>query len=565
MKTIRASLTLSFSVDDGKERTLRERRISAGTVLLHILFSLALSAAIVLQRRIDFTGRATDLFPLNRIAPWGFAQLRIMLLLSLGVFCVLPLIKKCVRVAGDWLFSHGGRKIDGRALFPVALVSFLLVWGLFWLTVFPGTGTNDTRYILDKPISYSVQHPFFSNMLLAGLYNVGKALFGTPEGGLAVYSASQCLLCALAAAYMVTWLGRRMPRLVTCLVWLVFLLSPIHANLAINAVKDTLFCYALLLLIPLLYALWETDGGALASKKTAIPLCALAVAVSLLRNNGIFVMAALCLMLLLLFRRHAKRILALTLVMVALPAAADAAAMRWIVKRDKLFVESMAVPLQQIAMVVADNGQITPEQATIIDTIMPLEEIAARYAPCTVDSLKWGTGGQLMNKTWLQNNKGLFLKTWAQMLPPNLMLYINAYLPLTYTYWAIGEPSSAQAFYYQFYNVEDFSVQVQHIRLLPEKVETALRSFYTKTTKAPSIGSMIWVILFLCLLVLTSRQKKRFIVFVPVLAVWLTLMVSAPIANAFRYGYSLYLCLPFLACVALCPTKSEPEDKPAAL
>ena len=65
-----------------------------------------------------------------------------------------------------------------------------------------------------------------------------------------------------------------------------------------------------------------------------------------------------------------------------------------------------------------------------------------------------------------------------------------------------------------------------------------------------SIGLHTW-----CLLVTTYigwRKKDRLTVFltVPVIAIVFSLLIATPVYSEFRYAYSLFCCLPFLAVIA---------------
>lgn len=67
-----------------------------------------------------------------------------------------------------------------------------------------------------------------------------------------------------------------------------------------------------------------------------------------------------------------------------------------------------------------------------------------------------------------------------------------------------------------------------------------------------SMGAMFWTLIGCIAIVLAKKQYRRSIVFLPGLAVILTLFIATPVSSEFRYAYSLaytlplYLLLPFL-------------------
>ena len=58
-----------------------------------------------------------------------------------------------------------------------------------------------------------------------------------------------------------------------------------------------------------------------------------------------------------------------------------------------------------------------------------------------------------------------------------------------------------------------------------------------------SIGFAFWIVLFLLCYCIYKKNYKYILIFVPILALWLTNLAS-PVCGEFRYMYSLFTCLP---------------------
>ena len=141
------------------------------------------------------------------------------------------------------------------------------------------------------------------------------------------------------------------------------------------------------------------------------------------------------------------------------------------------------------------------------------------------------------------------------MLKKNPHIYLEAYLLETYSYWKAGAPSGSQGFFYTYPQMDISDVDVKNVQVLPEKFQTALEKHYEidPNTEAPSGGTMIWLTLLAALFFCCTGNTKKAIACLPVILCWGTLMISAPIANGFRYVYPLFLCCPFFVALAVLP------------
>lgn len=180
--------------------------------------------------------------------------------------------------------------------------------------------------------------------------------------------------------------------------------------------------------------------------------------------------------------------------------------------------------------------------------------IKQKYNPATVDVLKWDH--ENFNTEFLNENKVKFLQIWSELLIPNLDIYIKSYLQQTYWFWAPRQEGNVQIFYtietfadntWLIEFVEKYGIHDQP--LLPEKINTALRSYYSYGKYFLREGVCFWMILQCGLLLVLKRKKlKEIVIFLPYMLLWLTLMISTPVASSMRYVFAFVYGLPvFLA------------------
>ena len=97
------------------------------------------------------------------------------------------------------------------------------------------------------------------------------------------------------------------------------------------------------------------------------------------------------------------------------------------------FVESLSIPVQQIARVLSNGESLTTEQTTILENIMPLEQAALNYQPDVSDNIK-----NLIRSTgndYLESHKGEFFSLWLSIGIDHPKAYFDAYVTQTNVFW----------------------------------------------------------------------------------------------------------------------------------
>ena len=156
---------------------------------------------------------------------------------------------------------------------------------------------------------------------------------------------------------------------------------------------------------------------------------------------------------------------------------------------------------------------------------------------------------------YLTEHKGEYFRLWLSLGLKYPDTYLKAYIDQTIGYWY---PDVA-------YTVGDIDGIISN--------ETGITShpliggpFVVKTKEILqklgdmiplygllfSMGAMFWALIICIAIISAKKQYRRYILFLPGLAVVLTLLLATPVSSEFRYAYSLaytlplYLLLPFL-------------------
>lgn len=506
------------------------------------IFSLCTAVNLFLVNKIHMTGDLRDSWEKNYIR-----QLRIWDIFVFGLLCILvftgcrwiicyggPKLAQCIRPLnqkgnGKVLLKHGKWKIFGF---------IWCVWFFFFLVFYPGTAMNDTINILKNPWELSNQHPILYNLYTYGLYRLGSFIWNE-NFGLALISLIQMSLMAYVLSCAIYLLYKHGITEWICYLFVIyFSFAPVFPTYAVSAIKDTPFSIFLFALVVLFY---ETAGNyeiRCEQYSFWIKISVCFWGIINFRSNGLFVVVGTVCMMLVAYRKKCRPILLITMLVIVISSVSGELLKPNDV--EKLFQESVGIPLQQVAAVVNKGTELTEEQAEYLFRLLP-EEKWNRYAPCCADNLKWDTDfdGQFLNET-----KDRFLTVWRELCFDNWKIYAEAYIMNTYGIWGIETRNREQ--YYQK-DIYPNTLNLYQNSPLPEKIRAIVYTYYCNrfTYRYLSAGTAFEV-LFAESLWLLYRKKYRFvIVFSPIWMCFLSLMLATPIAFAFRYVFILAMVFPF--------------------
>jgi hypothetical protein len=134
--------------------------------------------------------------------------------------------------------------------------------------------------------------------------------------------------------------------------------------------------------------------------------------------------------------------------------------------------------------------------------------------------------------------------------------YVEAWVEQTKGYWNGGYD---YYIYAQYVDENDFGIYlVQQDNIIHDLV----KAYFTLTRETvlfepiQSIGFNVWILSMLCFLNLI-RNRKEFLLTVPVLAVIFTLWLTTPVFSEFRYAYCVFTTLPFILPVSFYKKQDE--------
>lgn len=520
-----------FAEQKEKSRDIREK---AGIIFLGLLFGLM----IVTGQKIQVGTRIFQSFSWSDLI-WILFYTWIGILLFTGL---------------HWICSK--RKIAGRQVVVEnikenfngkrwILFSGLLAvcWLPVWILYFPGIVPDDATISIAMALGempWDNHFPVFYSLIVGLCLKIGD-LFLDYNAGVALYSFLQLVTMALILGRMLEWLrSKGIHKILVYFGLAYFGAVPFFGNYAIVMWKDPWFCGVMLLLGMFLYDHVVEDRNSFLQKKNLGIYSVMSILMSLLRNNGVYIVILTSLCLVVLYRREIKKVVAVSVCTVAFIYFITGPVYMAVFSAENLFVESVGIPLQQMARVVEENGKIGEEEGEFLDSLMPMEKYLEYYNPYLVDPIKWAPE---FHTDYLNANKGEFFKTWFSLLKSNFGIYVEQYLMGTYGFWHIGGDMP-----YEFVKTEiagnDWGIYQSQF------FENKLGYFIQKEIGnkydfLPS-GLFVWLLLYDIVLCWMKRKSLYILPLIGMIGNWLTLMIATPTAFGIRYIYILVIAAPLL-------------------
>ncbi|GIM28920.1 hypothetical protein CPJCM30710_15860 [Clostridium polyendosporum] len=407
---------------------------------------------------------------------------------------------------------------------------------LFYLVAFyPGFMTNDffNQWQQIHTNHYVDWHPVPHTLIMKAI----SKLWDVPEA----IALSQIVIFALSVGYVLYALERfGFSSKILLIISVLFALNPANSASSIFISKDLIYNSSLMLITIYLANIFITNGKwfmPTINKACFIIVCSTFI---LFRHNGFLVFLCASILCLIIFYKNILRILAIIIPVLAIYILVKGPIYSFLKVEPGSSNEAFAIPTQQIAAVVKNNGIITESQKKYINNIMTLDEIKANYHPYSVDLLKFH---QNFHKEYIEKDTSIFLKLWWEVIKQNPLPAIEAFAKQTSVVWQINEPRDEKGY--------TFTVNRQVVKNtwgVNNKIfNNNITYIGNKALDISETKSNIWffwrpalsffLILIFSFGALLKNGSSVLILVAPVVLNTLSILVAIP-AQDFRYVYS---------------------------
>ena len=517
--------------------------------ILRIVFSLVFALTLVLDLIItDGTNIHQNTYKEIYFTSLNISNYIFLITGTLFTFIIISIIGKYIEFRNNK--KHKERETK-KWVFPAILITLLVCWLPYILSYMPGGLFYDTKesYLMFSGyVKLSNHHPLLFSAMFKMFADIGEYL-GNINIGLDIYTILQVTLMATMIAYYIYWLYKKGVTIkfvvVLTLLCAIFKLFPLYA---ISLWKDTPFAIAILFYTFIISKIVISNGKEFTKKLTIFQYVLAIFLVSFFRNNGIYIAIVTTFILILAYKNNFKRKLNLFTIIVSIEILLILIIQIPVYRTLKLqgeFKESVGIPIQQICYVIAYDGNVTNEQLEFINNIESIENIKNRYAPWSVDMIKFYE----FNDEYLEQHKGEFIKTWLDLFVKNPKDYIKAYLLSTMGFWDVNRTIiTGIKDYVCPYTIisesEKDKIKVEQKDYIKEITGESLREkLFTADQISAAVFGFIMIINTIYLIKL--KKYKNIIILLPALLILLTVFIATPVAFSFRYISGVLFVFPF--------------------
>lgn len=437
----------------------------------------------------------------------------------------------------------------------------LLIWGIllifyipWYLYFFPGILTYDSGAQLWDAMTVktlSDHNPAFVTLLIRAVILPVMKLTGSIQISVGVCTALQMLIVtfvfSLSFAAICRYIHNNILRGII-FVW--FALYPVNNIYSFTMWKDILFSVCVLLFLLILDKCLQNENEFFKKTQNPAILFLTLLLMPLLRHNGIAITVTMLFCLPFQVKRYRKQMSALVIGALAIFGIWKLLILPAVNAKKSPSYELLNVPIQQISRVLSNHhGEISPWLQQEIEAYFNIPEFWTEYWEKIADPVK-----AHFNNNLYQNDPGKFFSLWAQLGKKYPVEYLESFLQNNYgywypetTWWIVGRGVIINV------NIQNlYQAPILRLKIIDKIYNWFIDGQYLKTPLLPLLfkpGAYWWMWVF-CGLYILYANRRKFILFIPGVMLWLTLQFSAVYCE-FRYAYPLIVCLPFLMAAAL--------------
>lgn len=229
------------------------------------------------------TSKSFMLYSIIKIITYGILFTSCIVIL----FYKLPMFAKRFNSQKEWKYFTYNKK----SIVIIAII-FFISYVPFFLNYYPGNVNTDSIGSLFQVTGYSKYtnfQPLLYTLTLGGIWNLGKAIFGSSVAGIALYTVFQMICTSFVFSIVLYYMAKRKIdvkwRLIT---FLFFILNPLNGWFVVRCEKGILFHLSMILVILGIIDIVYEKEKFFEKKWKPIALAIITFIMIFIRNNGIY-------------------------------------------------------------------------------------------------------------------------------------------------------------------------------------------------------------------------------------------------------------------------------------
>lgn len=456
-------------------------------------------------------------------------------------------------------YQTSNTKASYRHFGFISFAVCLMGWSPYFLGNFPGVMTVDSFNQYAQAIgtyAYSNHHPWIHTLCIKLFYNLGLLFTDNPSIAISFYTVFQMLFMAFCVGCFVNLMVHlKVSVAVLWLTTLFFALTPYHGMFSVTIWKDVPFAGLFLLFgISLFRMILLKKTGEHLSAHPAYLCCFIitGILMSLMRSNGWYVFLFCVPLFLFYFRDEIKVVLPVNLIVIAIVIMIKNPVMNAFDVLQPDIVESLSIPIQQIARVIADGHELTSQNTVLLEQVVDISRISEEYDPHCSDNIK-----RLIrkgNQSYLNEHLPEYKALWQRLMIQYPGAYYQAFVDQTWGYWY--PEGEYPVIFNETIPDNEFGLTAAplfhgplYIKL--KEILFKLHSIIPLYSALFHMGTLFWIIIACAGLIVVKGKYRYLALYAPAFALTGTLMIAAPLYAELRYAYCLLFSMPLYILTAL--------------
>lgn len=465
------------------------------------------------------------------------------LIYFIGLFLLIQLI---VSISTYYLENMKvNSKNNFKNNFKLFLLSFVIIIILnipYFMNSYPGLIAPDSIYQIMQfkhIMPLTDYHPVLHTLFLKLGFKIGETFSTSENFGAACSTIIQMIIMASIYSYFIVFLNKKkINKKIIALLIILFGALPIYAFFSLSMWKDVLFGGFFLLFVIHLYNLLNTNENI--KIRDYLFFIIISLLLLLFRNNAIYMYILFIPFYLFAFRKKwLHSFISIVLVVSCFLMIKHPIYNYYGVERSKSW-EYLGIPIQQVGRMAYKNVNFTDEEKNKIEKFITIDNLKKDYNPTFSDGIKFSTN---LNQNYFDSHNKSFLLLWKDLVLKHFDIAVESYFVSTVGYWSPNISLKAVEL-----GVTKNSINIYNKPLLPKKISKFINGLYNFHKPVLSLqwnlGLVIWLLL-LCGVSTYRINKKYFLLFIPSIGMWLTLMLATPVSGMLRYIFWAYTTLPF--------------------
>lgn len=471
--------------------------------------------------------------------------------LSIPVGLLFAVVIGYLTCIHDGIQAASNKEVIGKRQWVFIWLLLIAAYIPCFICFYPGITSYDAFNVISEAMGLEAKsnfQPYFHTFIVSCFFAIEKAT-GIQYFAVLANSVLQLIAVTSAITYSLKKLSKiLLPKWYIVVSFCFYAFSPAIVVFTYIVTKDVLFGALFLILT---WAVYDVIVSGDLNKVLSIKLVVCSVSCSLLRNNMIYVVICVGMVMIAVVNKHRLQIIIITIVSVVMYLFVVNNIYGYVGVEKSQVQEKLSVPIMQLSSVyLKRNVELDDETKEEILFFIPDVE---KYIPMNAAPAK-GT----FNREAYGADSSRFWRLYIGMFKKYPIEYIDAFLnlhlPYVYPDIYVDKPyiensNAANGVYY----IERNSCFSQ------------LRNFYEDTCTNydgyKSVGVIriffalnipFWLILVSIAVMMITGKKKCIIILLPSLLLWMTYMLG-PVCN-FRYIYPLVLLYPVYVGIAVSKT-----------